>query len=49
MRGLEEKIWKVFAPRSWAFSAAFSSDPEIDVWMPIRKTECSSYQMGLIR
>jgi hypothetical protein len=26
MRGLEEKIWKVFAPRSAAFRAASSSD-----------------------
>ena len=39
MRGLEEKIWKVLAPTSWAFRAALSSDPAIDVCMPIRKTE----------
>jgi hypothetical protein len=31
MRGLAEKIWKVLAPSSAAFNAAFSSDPAMDV------------------
>jgi hypothetical protein len=31
MRGLEEKIWKVFAPKSAAVTAASSSDLERDV------------------
>jgi hypothetical protein len=37
MRGLAEKIWKVFAPRRWAVSAESSSDFEREVWMPIRR------------
>jgi hypothetical protein len=37
MRGLAEKIWKVFAPSRWAVSAASSSDFERDVWIPIRR------------
>jgi hypothetical protein len=36
--GLAEKIWKVFAPNSAAFKAAFSRDPALDVWIPIRRT-----------
>jgi hypothetical protein len=35
-RGLEEKIWNVFAPSSTALSAARSSEPAMDVWIPIR-------------
>jgi hypothetical protein len=31
MRGLAEKIWNVFAPSSAAFSAAFTSEPDLDV------------------
>jgi hypothetical protein len=31
MRGLAEKIWKVFAPRLWVVSAASSSDFERDL------------------
>ena len=30
-RGLEEKIWNVFAPSSTAFNAARSSDPAMEV------------------
>ena len=37
IRGLAEKIWKVLAPSSAAFSAAFSSEPAMEVWMPIRR------------
>ena len=36
MRGLAEKIWNVLAPSSMAFFAAFSSAPEVEVWIPIR-------------
>jgi hypothetical protein len=36
--GLAEKIWKVFALNSAAFNAAFSKDPALDVWIPIRRT-----------
>src|SRR5438045_2836939 len=36
MRGLEEKIWNVLAPSSEAFRAAFSSEPAMDVWIPMR-------------
>jgi hypothetical protein len=43
IRGLEEKIWNVFAPSAAAFNAAFSSDPAMDVWMPIRRLLC--YQL----
>jgi hypothetical protein len=31
MRGLAEKIWKVFAPNSAARKAAVSSEPEVKV------------------
>jgi hypothetical protein len=31
MRGLAEKIWKVFAPTCAALIAAFSSDLEMEV------------------
>ncbi len=34
MRGLAEKIWNVLAPSSAALIAAFSSDLEMEVWMP---------------
>jgi hypothetical protein len=37
MRGLAEKIWKVFAPSSAAVSAAVSSDPRVKVWIPSRR------------
>jgi len=37
MRGLAEKIWKVLAPSSAALRAAFSSDPDVKVWMPRRR------------
>ena len=43
MRGLEEKIWKVLAPNSAAWSAAFSRDPAVEVWMPSRKN--TSYRI----
>lgn len=33
-RGLEEKIWNVFAPNSAAFSAERSSEPAMEVWIP---------------
>jgi hypothetical protein len=35
-RGLDEKIWNVFAPNSAALSAERSSDPAIEVWCPRR-------------
>jgi hypothetical protein len=35
--GLEEKIWKQFAPTSCAFNAARSSDPDFEVCKPMRK------------
>ena len=35
MRGLAEKIWKVFAPSSCALRAVFSSVPWLVVWIPI--------------
>ena len=38
MRGLAEKIWKVFAPSSAARRAALSSDFEREVWIPMRRT-----------
>jgi hypothetical protein len=37
MRGLEEKIWNVLAPRPNAIKAAFSSEAAMEVWMPIRR------------
>ena len=37
MRGLAEKIWKVFAPSSTAVSAAVSSEPRVNVWIPSRR------------
>jgi hypothetical protein len=37
IRGLAEKIWKVFAPSSAAFNAACSSDFDLDVWIPMRR------------
>jgi hypothetical protein len=43
MRGLEEKIWKVLAPNSAAWSAAFSRDPAVEVWIPSRKN--TSYRI----
>jgi hypothetical protein len=46
MRGLAEKIWKVFAPSLWAVSAASSSDFERDVWMPIRRNGYRSRLAG---
>jgi hypothetical protein len=36
MRGLEEKIWKVFAPASLARSAARKTPPAVDRWTPMR-------------
>jgi hypothetical protein len=36
MRGLAEKIWKQLAPSSTALCAAFTSAPDVEVWMPIR-------------
>src|SRR5271163_3684629 len=36
MRGLEEKIWKVFAPMAWARSAAVKTPPAVERCMPIR-------------
>ena len=45
IRGLAEKIWKVFAPSSPALIAAFSRDFARDVWMPIRTLPC--YGMGI--
>src|ERR1700674_4736018 len=35
-RGLDEKIWDVFAPSSAAWRADFSRDPAMEVWMPMR-------------
>ena len=35
MRGLAEKIWSVLAPISAACNAAFSSEPAMEVWIPI--------------
>jgi len=35
-RGLEEKIWNVLAPSSAALSAERSSDPAMEVWIPMR-------------
>src|SRR6478609_6666311 len=37
IRGLVEKIWNVFAPRSAALRAAFSRDWEMEVWIPRRR------------
>src|SRR5579875_915362 len=37
MRGLAEKIWNVFAPNAAALRAAFSSEPEVKVWIPRRR------------
>jgi hypothetical protein len=36
MRGLEENIWKVFAPIAWARSAAVKTPPAVERCMPIR-------------
>jgi hypothetical protein len=35
-RGLEEKIWNVFAPNSAAWRAERSIDPAMEVWRPMR-------------
>src|SRR5579883_378484 len=37
MRGLEEKIWKVFAPMACARSAAMYTPPEVERCIPMRK------------
>jgi hypothetical protein len=49
MRGLAEKIWKVFAPSACAFRAAFSRERERDVWMPMRRIEMITADAGLER
>ena len=36
-RGLVEKIWKVLHPSQYARSAAFSTPPAMEVWMPMRR------------
>lgn len=41
IRGLAEKIWKVFAPKSCALSAARSKDPLVKQCMPIRNPQHS--------
>src|SRR5580704_12492961 len=44
MRGLDENIWKVFAPIAWARSAAVKTPPVVERCMPIRFGIVSSFE-----